>query len=121
MSTRRWVVVGLAAVTLGLVVLWLASYPDTYAPPPAGYQTSDDDREITVGFCGSTSDTIEGSTFGEDERSVFVGARLRVHGDQFANGTAHKITFVLRTPIADRVVRDAAGNAVPRGPYVCPG
>ena len=120
MSTRRWVVVGLAAVTLGLVVLWLASYPDTYTPRPAGYQTSDDDREITVGFCGSTSDTIEGSTFGEDDRSVVVVVRLRVHPDQFSYGIAHKVTFVLRTPIADRVVRDARGNPVPRGPYVCP-
>ena len=119
--TRRWWVWGVAAVLAGILVLWLASYPDTYTPPPAGYEVSDNDREITVGFCGITSDTIEGSTFGEDERSVFVGARLRAHRDQFANGTAHKITFVLRTPIADRVVRDVSGNAVPRGAYVCPG
>lgn len=120
MSTRRWVV-GIGAVIVGiLVVLWLASYPDTYTPPPAGYEMSDDDREVTVGFCGATSDTIEASTFGEDDRSVVVGVRLRVHPDQFSYGIAHKVTFVLRTPIADRVVRDARGNAVPRGPYVCP-
>jgi hypothetical protein len=121
MSTRRWVVVSVAAVIVGILVLWLASYPDTYTPPPAGYEMSDNDREITVGFCGSTSDTIEGSTFGEDDRSVFVGVRLRAHRDQFANGTAHKVTFVLRAPIADRVVRDPSGNPVARGSYVCPG
>jgi hypothetical protein len=118
MNTRRWVVC-VAAVIVGVLVLWLASYPDTYTPPPAGYDVSGNDREITVGFCGSTSDTIEGSTFGEDDRTITVGVRLRVH-DGFAHGIAHKITFALRTPIADRVVRDAAGNSVPRGTYVCP-
>jgi hypothetical protein len=118
--TRRWWVWGVAAVFAGVLVLWLAAYPDTYTPPPAGYEVSDNDREVTVGFCGSTSDTIEGRTFGEDDRSVIVGVRLRVH-DGFAHGIAHKVTFELRTPIGDRVVRDSAGNAVPRGSYVCPG
>jgi hypothetical protein len=118
--TRRWWVWGVAAAFAGILVLWLAAYPDTYTPPPAGYEVSDNDREIRVGFCGSTSDTIEGSTFGEDDRSVIVGVRLRAHSG-FAHGTAHKITFVLRAPIGDRIVRDAGGVAVPRGSYVCPG
>ena len=120
MSSRRWVV-AVAALIVGILVLWLASYPDTYTPPAAGYEISDNDREITVGFCGSTSDTIEGSTFGEDDLSVVVGVRLRAHTDQFSYGIAHKVTFVLSAPIVDRVVRGTDGNAVARGSYVCPG
>jgi hypothetical protein len=112
---------GTAAVLAGVIGLGLAAYWDTYTPPPAGYVVSDNDRELTVGFCGWTSDTIEGRTFGEDDRSVTVGVRLRPHRNQFAHGTAHKVTFVLSTPMADRVVRDAAGNVVPQGSYVCPG
>ena len=120
MSTRRRWLLGVAALVAGIGVLALATYRDTYTPPPAGYSVSDNDREITVGFCGTTADTIEGRTFGEDDRSVTVGVRLRAHSG-FANGTAHKVTFVLREPIADRVVRDVGGTAVPRGSYVCPG
>jgi hypothetical protein len=118
-------VLALAVVIVGIVVLglaWYGSVWDAYTPRAEGYELSANSREITVGFCGGTADTLDGRTLREDERRVVVGIRLRVRRDQFEHGTVHRIVFPLRTELTGRVAQDEGGNVVPQSSqFLCPG
>jgi hypothetical protein len=122
--SRQWFP-RIAVVIAGVVVLGLALFAsvwDTYEPRAEGYELSANAREITVAFCGGTAETLDARTLREDERSVVVGIRLRVHRDQFGHGTVHRINFPLMTELGSRVVRDQRGNAVSQSQqFLCPG
>jgi len=120
---RRWVL-ALALVIVAIVALRIvvASTWDTYAPRAEGYERSANSREITVAFCGGTADTVDARTLREDERTVVVGIRLRMHRDQFEHGTVHRIVFPLTTELGERVVHDEQRSAVPQSSqFLCPG
>jgi len=111
------VVVGVTLIAFVTYFFW-----DTYTPRPQAYEVSADGRQITVAFCGRTAETVSAQSLREDEQNVVVDIRLRMHRDVFQHGGAHKVTFALRGPLRDRIVRDGSGNAVPPGSqFLCPG
>ena len=111
---------------VGVILLAIGLYGfarDTYVPQALeSYDLSPDSREVAVAFCGSTNETVIFQRAREDDRNVVIDLRLWADRNVFYNGTVHRVSFTLTTPLGDRVVRDATGRAVPRGgQFLCPG
>jgi hypothetical protein len=112
--------------TAGAILVAIALYAfvrDTYVPQALeSYDLSADARGVTVAFCGATNETVIFQRAREDDRNVVIDLRLWADRSVFYNGTVHRVTFTLTTPLGDRVVTDASGRAVPRGAqFLCPG
>lgn len=109
-------------VTLSLVgVATYVSPADTYVPRPEAYEVSGDSRQVTVAFCGGNGETVSAQDLREEGQDVVVGIRLRRY-EGFQQGGVHRVTFTLRAPLGDRVVRGESGTAVLRtSQFVCPG
>ena len=114
------VVALLVSVVVLAVAVWLSAR-DTYTPRLEAYEVSADSGQITVAFCGTTAETVAAQSLRKDDINVVVEIRVRMERG-FFNGTVHKATFALRTPLGNRIVRDASGNPLPHGSqFVCPG
>jgi hypothetical protein len=111
---------------VGAILLAIGLYGvvrGTYVPQTLeSYDLSADSRNVTVAFCGSTNETVIFQRAREDDRNVVIDLRLWADRNVFYNGTVHRVTFTLTTPLGDRVVTDATGRTVPRGgQFLCPG
>jgi hypothetical protein len=120
---RRLIARAAVLIVIALAVAASRLITNTYAPRTLeSYEASADARVITLSFCGSTAETIFSQQAREDARSVVVDIQLSIAREQFQNGTVHRVTFALGSPLGDRVVRDSNGTVVPHAAqYLCPG
>jgi hypothetical protein len=125
MKKRIWVITPLGVIVAAIVVAAVVSWyqKDVFSPALAGYESSEDARQLTVFFCDATSDSLaDASLLLQDDYSVVVRVRLRPHREVFSNGAPGRVTLTLDQALGGRIVRDEKGNVVPAGRgFLCPG
>ncbi len=103
-------VLGLAVLTLSLVLVSLASVHTTRID---SFQRTGDPRKLVLNLALGLGDEIAERTVREDDRSVTITVRIRrTYETAPSLGVFVPIVATLRDPLGERAVRDADGSVV---------